>query len=664
LEDFKTVLFSLRLERLIMTRKLLALMLGLALGVGMVAVPAEAGGSLETIDSTGSLPSPIPGEVIAKVVGIKWDPRCVPVQYLMNDTLDPIPDPLGGPGISLADATTALQDSMDAWNNLRTSYIDMQIVGNVSNAGPRGFDMVNEQTFVTPPGFGAIASSPSTTLVMDSTLTDGTDIDGDGDSDVSNTISVCTDVDGDGDIEFPEGTYPAGTILDNDVQYNAALLRFTVDPAAADTTTNSVDLQGVATHELGHSHGLSHVLTNQISAGDGTAATMFPFIDTGDPASELAIRNLDTDDIAWSSFFYQEGSAASGPAAIQPGDLPFRFFFGVISGEAIDGATGGPISGASVSATRAFFRTVESSGFSGTTQLSLNPATGGLSLVSPAFNILDGNYEIPVPAGLYNIGIEAVDGAPVPAASVSLTAQIGSIFGQAGFNEEFYNGRREAAIEASPADSRPVLGFPGVRRSGIDITTNVDTTVAGFGSQDFVGFTGAAPDSYYAVAIPAADIAAADTGSGLTFHSGLFRTGVADGSVVPIWAQAQLTTCEVTGSTATVDLAHPLRKDNIFVAQDSDFAPFYFRRPERLGRKVLSKIASGSISHLCLVLQVPSGPFPGVSAFPPFIGLDGVPGGTNDVPITGLSFTSTDGVTFTASTTFNFMFGLVVSETP
>jgi hypothetical protein len=200
-----------------------------------------------------------------------------------------------------------LQTSFDAWNNIPTSFIDMRITGTTANPGLTGFDFVNELSFRTAANFGAIAVSPSTSLIADSTFVDGDDIDGDGDSDVSSAISGATDVDGDGDIEFPAGLYKAGTILDNDVQFNTKTtngLRFTIGDAALDTITRSVDLNTVATHEFGHSHGLSHSYENQTSSTDGGGATMFPFIDTADPASEAGQRSPSPDDIAYCSFFY------------------------------------------------------------------------------------------------------------------------------------------------------------------------------------------------------------------------------------------------------------------------------------------------------------------------------------------------------------------------
>src|ERR1044072_8499511 len=165
-------------------RKLTSILLTTCMILMSVAT-THAGGALETIDVTAGTPSPIPGQILARVIGIRWDARSIPVQYKMNNTLDPIPTPLGAPVLTLAQATTALQASFDAWNNIPTSYMSSQIVGTTNNPGLVGFNMINELSFLTAAGFGAIASSPSTNLISDITLNNGDDIDGDGDSDVS-----------------------------------------------------------------------------------------------------------------------------------------------------------------------------------------------------------------------------------------------------------------------------------------------------------------------------------------------------------------------------------------------------------------------------------------------------------------------------------------------
>jgi hypothetical protein len=646
------------------TKKTALALLGAALALG-VGEPARAGGSLETFDITAGTPSPIAGHILARVIGIRWDARAIPVKYVVNDAAGPdVPNPLGAPVLTLAQATTAMQASFDDWNNIATSYIDMRITGSRTNPGLRGFDMVNELTFNTAANFGAIASSPSVSLIADAVFADGDDIDGDGDSDVSAAISVVTDVDGDGDLEFPAGDYKAGTILDNDVQFNTKAsngLRFTVGDAALDTTTRSVDLNTVATHEFGHSHGLAHSMDNQTNAQNGDGATMFPFIDTGDPEAERQQRSLHSDDVAWSSVLYPEGTSFHGPAAIRHGDIPFWWRYGLIRGEVRHGVLGQPVAGASVYAIDHKTKSVVVSGYSGTTNLSFNPANGGLFFVptvDPA--ILDGKYRIPVPKGIYAVGVEAVDGAPAAAGNISFTCQIGAFFGQQNFNEEFY-GRHDDESEAFPGRRALVPVFPGFTRDGIDIVTNDAFNISNFGALNAIGFINSPAGRYYAVRVPASQIAAFLPDERIVVHSALFETFVVDASTVPVFAEAMITTGTINpDGSAAIDLARPLDKDRIFVGQDGDFSPMFVKAPRFLGFKIRRGIERGEIENLFLVIRIPTTtPYPGVSGQPPLVGLN--TSGT----IFGNSFVSSDGgVTFTPRTDLNFRFSLVLAAKP
>ena len=647
-----------------MKRKFISILLTTSMILMSVAT-ARAGGPFETFDITDAGPSPIAGHVLARVIQIKWDPRTIPVPYRINNTLDPVPNPLGPAFLSVAQASAAMQDSLDAWNDIPTSYIDMHVVGTTGNLGLRGFDMINEITFRTAANFTAIASSPSVNFIVDVTLVDGDDIDGDGDSDVSSAITLIGDVDSDGDHEFPAGFYKAGTILDNDTQYNTKVsngFRFTVDDAQADTVTRSVDLECVAVHEFGHSIGLAHSNDNQTNSGDGNGATMFPLIDTGDPNAELNQATPDQDDISWASLTYPEGTAASGPAALQAGDVAFASHYGLITGEIRHGVLNQPVAGANVYAVDRSTNSVVTSAISGTTNLSFNPANGGLFFVPTVGDaIVNGNYTIAVPSGNYSVGVEAMDGSPVAGGQVNFTCQIGGFFGQHNFIEEFWNNNSEGAIERDPGDAKNVHVNAGFITGGNNITTNNVFNISGFGARTNIGFINPPAGGFiYAVQFPASQITALNGGNPVLLQAGLFDSAVVDASAPVLFARAMLTTGVVNpDTTATIDLANPLTSSITFLSQDTDFGPFYFKNPHDLSETVRLGIANGSIQNLFLVIQIPGSPFVGVSNQPPLIGL------SSQAPILGRSFLSTNGgLTFTRRNDFNFRFSLIASQIP
>jgi hypothetical protein len=484
---------------------------------------------------------------------------------------------------------------------------------------------------------------------------------------------VASDVDADGDIEFPAGFYEAGTILDNDVQFNTKVsngLRFTVDDADLDAVGRSVDLRTVALHEFGHSFGLSHVLANNKSRTSGRGAVMFPFIDTGDPEAERSGRSLDSDDIAMASLLYPEGSATHGPAALQPGDVRFGAVYGRLTGAVGHGTVLGadglpqPIAGAFVYAVDRKTGELVSTAPSGRARLSFDPTSGGLFfLPSATLGVIDGRYEMAVPTGSYTVGVEALDGTPAAAANVSYSAQVGGFYGLLNFNEELWNGPREGAIEWRTGDGRPVLVKGGRTTHAIDFVTNNVVNLGSFGNRNFIGFTGLTPGSYYAVRVPASEILAAAAGwKWFGIQSALFETAIADASVVPLFAEAAITTGSVAADgTPTIHLSTPLARTTSFVAADNDFAPMFVKYPNLLGLLVRAGVAFGHVTDLFLVLRLPTTtPFPGISALPPLIGLDGGVA-QNDAPIAGRSYTSPDGMTWTQSTTFNFRFSLTLA---
>ncbi|MFN7963742.1 MAG: hypothetical protein U0002_20940 [Thermoanaerobaculia bacterium] len=647
------------------------------------AVSAGAVGIQDITDVTALEPSPVPGEVISPVVPMRWDDRCQPFLLRINDTLDPIPNPLGAPVLSVAEVMSAFRQAAAAWSAIPTSFFEVRVAGTYSNPGFRRFDQVNEATFRSfdnafllqqnqifsrDQPLRPIAIARPTRLLADAEFTDGLDLDGDGDVDVVGSLESCQDVDGDGDVEFPPGLYRAGTILDVDIVLNTSALegnqlpgyRFTVGDAALDNEVASVDLLAVAVQSLGLAQSLTHAATAQRSDRDGAAATLFPFLDTTDPVAERQGRRIDVDAAASSSKLYPEGSAASGPAALQAGDIRFEARYGRIRGEIFHGELGQPLVGGLVIARDARTGAVVAETVSGTSRRSVTPDGFFTTFLDAAFHILDGRYELALPPGLYTLEVRAADGLPVRQNNFNLQTLLAPVLNQNHFHTDFWSGPADSALELFPAFRGVVAVRAGEIVSGIDITTNRTVDLASFGSFDTLGFADAEPGSYFAVRIPRQQFLDADAALGgqAVVHAAEFLTGVADGSAVPLFRQALLTTGRtLPDGSARLDLEHPLLSERGFAGADLDFAPLWAENPRELATRLRRELEHGQ-DDLYLVLQLPQGPFPGPSGTPPQIGLDGGPG--NDVPIAGNSFVSHDGRRFLPDPDHNFLFQLVL----
>ncbi len=642
-----------------------------------LAGPASAGGRLDTFKFTGQS-TQFPGIEDVEIVPIFWDARCSNIVY----TVDTIPAiSFNNTTIPASVFAAEFQASFQSWNAIRTSFISMNVgqVRTIGN-GNRRFDFINELTFETPAGSGFLASSPSTSLQEDATFAVGDDIDGDGDNDVFNPAAAgrntCFDSDNDGDIEFPAGDYKAGTILDNDVQFNNRLAPGAVwelTPASTAAGQQSgIDIQAVAIHEFGHSHGLAHSLINQISDKDGTGSTMFPFIDIDDRFSEAGQRTLHTDDIAWSSFSYPEGSASAGPGALQTGDVAFSREYGLITGSYKRngfGVLGGEVAAISNSSKRAVVE-----GYAGKARAFFD---GVDVLVGPIANsVISDQYVIPVPKGPYRLRMEALDGDPAATGNISLTAQIGGINGQHVYGEGFFAGNKEAELESRPGKKATITVKEGRTSAGNNIITNRQVVLRNAGAFTNIG-TGAAIgqlDVIYAERFSNTSVLA-QLNAGATLTTALFRTGVFDASLIPAFKEAGVYLGRRSADGLNATLLEKLFADEEeaedgprdFIGQDGDLAPLFLkteddeddegdddddRRSSPRGMEALrARLAADPTLDIFAVLKAKNPAPVGDSGIPPLLGVQA----TAANAATGNSFLSTNGGPLTRRPSTNFI---------
>ncbi len=651
-------------------RTALGLVAALALTLGASA--AFAGGYQLVTDITGREPSSIPGLVYANFVPLHLDPRCMPMVFRVNNTQDPIPNPLGTAFLTLADAKAGFQLAIDQWNQIPTSYVEFQIGADYPNAGLRSFDTINELTFRTGAGFNGISSNVQVRLVETSVFNDGDDLDGDGDIDVSNTITQCADLDKDGDLEWPAGTYDGGTIIDMDIVVNTKAsngFRFTTTEDLGQLTAlidpRSTDFVADMIFRLGLTQGLTaSTVPNVNNLTNADDASMYNFFDFDDPLRLLRQRTLELDDIITSSMLYPEGSGMSGPAALQKGDQAFNSVYGIIEGNVQHGNLNLPVLGGDVTAMR-HDSSVGTKGdlvnavYVGNARVAFNPTTQATALLPAAEGIVDGKYRLAVPFGTYDLNLEAVDFFPQSVASVGAVASLGATYGLNAFPEEFWNGNKESATESDPGQSIPVTVSPGNPLvTGIDFVTNRITAVTNSGPPNMTDFDDV-PGSCYAVDFPISQLMAADAGRELPLTTGIVEGVSADQSQVCVMQQLWLAYGTVSGTTATISLNKPLESTTNFGIQQFERQPWFFQR-RNLAKKIFDEFRKGRQTHVFLVAKTPDTP-----SSPNFSNKSNRPAvdmRSDGFMPQGLSYISTDCVNFTESPTYFWEMDLHFSE--
>lgn len=649
-----------------------------ALGALLVsASTAFAGGFIYVNDITGRVPTSIAGTVYGNPKPIRWDPRCLPT-FRFNVNPDPIPNPFGASLLTAAQAKAVFQRSLDVWNNVPTSYIQGTLGADTNNAGLRAFNFINEVTFNSAAGFAGSAGTVLVRLVEDQTFADGQMLDGDADVDVSGAITTCADVDNDGDIEFPAGFYSAGTIIDYDIIFNIKAsngFRWTDDsnPENLRPLLNgrTFDLQAEMVRQLGFVFGLASSALPEVNPlTNADEPSTYGNLDFDDAVAQIQRRTLETDDIAAISTLYPEGSAASGPAALQAGDVAFDSFYGKIEGSATQGALNAPALGANITAIDAsagkngpfYIGNQVSSAYAGTARVAVNPTTLAASLLPLAEGAVNGNFSLTVPHGSYHLNIEPTDGFPATPGAINTITNLGSIYTLNLFEEEFWNGNKEGALEDDPGASTKVDISPShLVQTGVNFITNKMVRVTNAGGPELSGFDEASPGHCYAVRYPISQLQAADAGRGLKLSIGLLKGSHKDASARTLFAHAWLAYGSVNGTTATVKLKKSLEHISPVPMQFFDYTPWYFDKKDH-AKKIFRAFERGEETDVFLVMQVPTPLDPTFSGTPPIIGLDSRTDPDNVA--LGASYFSDNGdcTSLTEDPDWNYIFGLVFSE--
>ena len=327
----------------------------------------------------------------------KWPNTGLPINWYLNQ--DGYPDS----GIN----NTALQqlflNAFTTWENVPTSQVTFNYAGEseLSNVGLDGINLVtfSDQDFEFEPG--TMANALLYTFVEDTTIDDNNN-----------------DLNDDGIADLVNGLYAAGTIYEVDIVFNTS---YVFDNSGVNS---SLDLQAVATHEIGHLLGLSHSVIDD--------AVMYPFL-----SSDISnARTLKYDDVAYLSKSY-------------PAEPLFSDTTGTITGSVNDGYSNNRVLGAHVFA--------------------FDPGLG--KKIIGSYSLGDGEYVLPgIPTSNYIIGIEPLDKVPA-AANPQLINEVIANTLDTNFHAEFYDSN-ESNIETNSDNAEPISIVAGSKVDNINFITN------------------------------------------------------------------------------------------------------------------------------------------------------------------------------------------------
>jgi hypothetical protein len=249
---------------------------------------------------------------------------------------------------------------------------------------------------------------------------------------------------------------------------------------------------------------------------------------------------------------------------------------------------------------------IASAAVSGTIRLSLDPDTFQFGNIHRSVAIPDGRYALPVPHGLYHLGIEADDGFPAYE-PVTFKHVIARIFGHDLFPEEYWSGPFESAHETLSGFSWPVLAW--WNRRDIDFVVDAATPLVAVNA-DLIDQLGAGLDFFVrglmiAVRVPSQDLLAVSGGGNLLVKSALVGVTPLFEEEAPRLTSVMVTTGALKGDgSVIIDVSNPLERERQFPIQSSELTPMHLARSRQIGALVTDVLAPAG-RDLFVVVEFP-----------------------------------------------------------